>query len=170
MVSQINMKKTRYLVINRNGKQPKCNLHFGDNIVKQINEYCHLGVMITAYGSFSSAMKMLCKKGLKAMFCLLNNVNKTKQLPVEIFSDLFDKMISPVILYNCEIWGASLLRKKNYSEQNLEENLFHLQCLQEDLHMKFMKIVLGVNSKATNFAVRSKLGRFPLHIKIYTAV
>ena len=66
--------------------------------------------------------------------------------------------------------GDSLLKKKNYSEQNLVENLFHLQCLQEDLHMKFMKIALGVNSKATNFAVRSELGRFPLHIKIYTAM
>ena len=36
--------------------------------------------------------------------------------------------------------------------------------------MKFTKIALGVNSKATNFAVRSELGRFPLHIKIYTAM
>ena len=81
MCLKINMKKTQYLVINRNGKQPKCNLHFGDNIVKQTNEYCYLGVMITGCGSFSSAMKMLYKKGLKAMFCLLNNVNKTKQLP-----------------------------------------------------------------------------------------
>ena len=33
-----------------------------------------------------------------------------------------------------------------------------------------MKIVLGVNSKATNFAVRSDLGRFPLHIRIFTAM
>ena len=79
-------------------------------------------------------------------------------------------MIFPVILYNCEIRAASLLKKKNYSEQNLAENLFHLQCLQEDLHMKFTKIVLGVNSKANNFAVRSELGRFPLHIKIYIAM
>ena len=33
-----------------------------------------------------------------------------------------------------------------------------------------MKIALGINSKATNFAVMSELGRFPLHIKIYTAM
>ena len=66
--------------------------------------------------------------------------------------------------------GASLLKKKNYSELNLVENLFHLQCLQEDLHMKFMKITLGVNSKATNFEVRSESGRFPLHIIIHTAM
>ena len=36
--------------------------------------------------------------------------------------------------------------------------------------MKFMKIALGVNSKDTYFAVRSELGQFPLHIKIYTAM
>ena len=36
--------------------------------------------------------------------------------------------------------------------------------------MTFMKIALRVNSKATNFAVRSELGRFPLHIKTYTAM
>ena len=104
-----------------NGKQPKCKLHFGDNIV---NQYCYLGVMITACGSFSSAMKMLYKKGIKAIFCLLNSVNKTKQLPVKILLDLSDKMIFPVISYNCEKWGASLLKQKNYSEQNLVENLF----------------------------------------------
>ena len=97
------MKKTQYLAINSNGKQPEYKLYFRDKIVKQTNEYCYIGVMITSSGSLSSAMKMLYKKGLKAMFCLLNTVNKKKQLPVKILSDLFDKMISPVILCNCEI-------------------------------------------------------------------
>ena len=36
--------------------------------------------------------------------------------------------------------------------------------------MKFIKIALRVNSKATNFAVGSELDRFPLHIKIYTVI
>ena len=55
MVSSNKHEKTRYLAINRNGKQPKFELYFGDKIVKQANEYCYLGVMITACGSFSSA-------------------------------------------------------------------------------------------------------------------
>ena len=45
MVSQNKHEKTQYLLISRNGKQPKCKLHFVDNIVKQTNEYCYLGVM-----------------------------------------------------------------------------------------------------------------------------
>ena len=116
---QINMKKTQYLVINRNGKQPMRKLHFGDMIVMQTNEYRYLGVMITACGSFSSAMKMLYKKGLKALFCLLNSVNKTKQLLVKILLDLSDKMISQVILYNCEIWRASLLKRRTTVSKTL---------------------------------------------------
>ena len=63
MVSPNKHEKTQYLVINSNCKQPKCKLHFEDNIVKQTNEYCYLGLMITACASFSSAMKMLYKKG-----------------------------------------------------------------------------------------------------------
>ena len=42
---QIIMKKTMYLVIDRNGKQPMCRLYFGDKIVKRPNEYCYLGVI-----------------------------------------------------------------------------------------------------------------------------
>ena len=53
-------------------------------------------------------------------------------------------------------------KEKNFSEQNVIENLFRLQCLEEDLHKKFMKIALGVNSKATNLAVRSELGQFQI--------
>ena len=53
--------------------------------MKQTNEYRNLGVMITACGSFSSAMKMLYKKDLKAMFCLLNTVNKTSNLSLKSY-------------------------------------------------------------------------------------
>ena len=81
MVSPNKYEKDRVLVINRNGKQPKCTLYFGDKTVKQTNEYYY--VMITECGLFSSAMRMLHKKDLKAIFCLLNTVNKTKQLPVK---------------------------------------------------------------------------------------
>ena len=33
-----------------------------------------------------------------------------------------------------------------------------------------MKVVLGVHSKVCNLAVRSELGRLPLHIKIFSSV
>ena len=39
----------------------------------------------------------------------------------------------------------------------------------EKLQIKMYKIILGVNTKTTNSAVRSELGRFPMHIPILSS-
>ena len=78
-------------------------------------------------------------------------------------------MVAPIILYNSEIWGAYLFRNKQILCEN-NEFLFDLKNISKDLHIKFMKVVLGVHSKACNLAVRSELGRLPLHIKIFSSV
>ena len=78
-------------------------------------------------------------------------------------------MVVPIILYNSEIWGAYLFRNKQILCEN-NEFLFDLKNISEDLHIEFMKVVLGVHSKTCNLAVRSELGRLPLHIKIFSSV
>ena len=74
-----------------------------------------------------------------------------------------------VVLHNSEIWGAYLFRNKQILCEN-NELLFDLKNILEDLHIKFMKVVLGVHSKTCNLAVRSELGRLPLDIKIFSSV
>ena len=62
-------------------------------------------------------------------------------------SELFAKMITPILLYGSEVW--------------------EIYCIKEidKLHIKFCKYVLGVKTQTSNFAVYGELGRFPLHIK-----
>ena len=38
------------------------------------------------------------------------------------------------------------------------------------MHNKVCKMALGVHSKASNHAVKGELGRFPLHLIIYTRI
>ena len=38
------------------------------------------------------------------------------------------------------------------------------------LQIKMYKMILGVNTKATNSAVRVELGKFPLHIMIFPTI
>ena len=61
-------------------------------------------------------------------------------------SELFNKMITPILLYVSEVW--------------------EIYCIKEidKLHIKFCKYVLGVKTQISNFAVY-ELGRFPLYIK-----
>ena len=83
--------------------------------------------------------------------------------------NLFDKMVVRIILYNSETWGTYLFRDKDLLCGN-NEFLFDLKNISEDLHIKFIEVVLGMHSKACNLAVRSELGRLPLHIKIFSSV
>ena len=135
-------------------------------MVTQTNSYCYLGTMISSCGSFSLAMRTQYKKGIKAMVALLSSINRTKNTSPKLLLNLFYKMVVPIILYNSEIWGAYLFRNKQILCEN-NEFLFDLKNILEDLHIKFMKVVLGVHSKTCNLAVRSEIGRLPLHIKIF---
>ena len=166
---KINLTKTKCMIITRNGHGEKLNFKFNGEGVTQTNSYCYLGTMISSCGSFSLAMRTQYKKGIKAMFALLSSINRTKNASPKLLLNLFDKMVVPIILYNSEIWGAYLFRNKQMLCEN-NDFLFDLKNILEDLHIKFMKVVLGVNSKTCNLAVRSELGRLPLHIKIFSSV
>ena len=76
--------------------------------------------------------------------------------------------MKPIALYGSELWVPY---KQCYKGKSVDE-LFKmaLKCNSEfeKVHIRFCKYVLGVNSKACNFAVHSKLGQFPLLITTLT--
>ena len=78
---------------------------------------------------------------------------------MRLFLKLFDSLVKPILLYNCEIWDAYTSR--NSSFQLFKEKLFQTKLMCEKLQIKMYKIILGVNTKTTNSGVRSELGRFP---------
>ncbi len=69
-------------------------------------------------------------------------------LPIDLQLDLFDRMIVPIMLYDCEVWGS-----ENYIET-------------EKLYLKFFKHILWVHGRTTNNMVYGELGRFSLEIQI----
>ena len=125
--------------------------------------------MISSKSAFNPVINVLYKKAIRAMFALHSATNKSKQTSPKIPLDFFDKMIVPIVSYNCEIWGAYPFKEKRFNGKS-KDSIFELHFLEEDLHMKYMEITLGVNSKACDLAVRSESGRYPLHMNIFTAV
>ena len=62
-------------------------------------------------------------------------------------------MISPILTYNSEIWGA-------YAKPDVKT------AHKSRRRLQFCKRYLAVNSKASNIACRAALGRLPLYITI----
>ena len=61
---------------------------------------------------------------------------------------LFDKVVEPILLYGCEIWGFG---KNNIIERD---------------HLKFCKLLLRLKVSRPNFMVYGELGRYSLEIDI----
>ena len=55
---------------------------------------------------YEKAIRKQLDQGRKAQFSLLVKANKL-ELPIDIQCNLFEKLVFPIMLYGCEIWGDS---------------------------------------------------------------
>ena len=91
------------------------------------------------------------------MYNLLGNANKFFARNLKILIDLFNKMILPICTCNCEVWRASFFSSKSLPSNFLSEK----QCKNpiDKLQGSFLKHILGVHSRASNWAVESETNR-----------
>ena len=59
---------------------------------------------------------------------------------------LYDKLVLPVVYYNCEIWG------------------FHAAREVERTHLLFCKNILKLNSRTADYLIYGELGGYPLKL------
>ena len=157
----INSSKTKVLVFNKAGRHIKQKFTYSDSLIDCVQSYKYLGIHFTASGSFSFAQNELYKRALKAYYKLSKDFLSFHP-NVKIALHLFDHTVLPILLYGSEIWGCfnpftSKFANKDITLCDIFQNF---KC--ETLHLKVCKQILGVHRKATNFAVLSELGRFPI--------
>ena len=61
-----------------------------------VKSYSYLGTIISHNGQFKFNINELCKKGSRAMYTRLGNINKFHAGNIKILIDLFNKMILPI--------------------------------------------------------------------------
>ena len=75
--------------------------------------------------------------------------------------------MKPIVLCGSEIWGMLKSNSAACKEAaiNISEKIYQ-NNVADEINLKFCKFTLGVNSKSSNIAVLSELGRFPLYFNI----
>ena len=129
--------------------KPKTNLKFfyQNTEIEIVEKFNYLGVIFTKTCNFDSTKKLLADKALKAMYEVLK-LGRLFKLSVKILLDLFDKMVKPILLYGCEIWGFG-------NNESLER-----------VHLKFCKLLLNLKTSTPNYMIYGELGRLPIAIDI----
>jgi hypothetical protein len=167
---EANPKKTKCLVFARGNKcKTPNNFHMGETPLQMCDSYCYLGVVFARSGSMKTAAQVLNDKAIGAMFSIIRNINKHYACNISLLLELFDKMVIPISTYNSEVWGVNILPHNMKNNEYLSTNNL-AKTLIEGLHVKFVKMILGLSQKASNWAVMSEVGRYPIAIKVFSAI
>lgn len=154
---KVNISKTKVIIFNKAGKTVKGNVFkFDGNLVEIVNEYKYLGIIFKPSGTFTDGINYLCKKALKASFCIRKAIGSDK-MNTPLFLKLYEQCVKPILLYCSEVWaGERLINQAGPIERRYDT------LSTERIQLKFCKFVLGVHKSASNIAVRAELGLFPI--------
>ncbi len=143
----VNTSKTKVVIFSRGKVRKHPQFKFGDDVLDVVDEYVYLGTTFNYNGLFKKAIKKQVNQARRAMYALLAKAKKLA-LPVDIQCELFNQIVTPILLYGCEIWGF--------------ENLDQVQVF----HRKFLKNVLKLNKRTANCMVYGEVGCFDLNMTV----
>ena len=166
---RINIQKTKAIIFNKSGKIFRREFKIGNQPIQVTDSYVYLGITFTPSSSFLLAQKNLYCKATRSLYGFLSEVNIYNGASVSAVPKRFYSFVSPMLLCNCEIWGCFLKSVGNNYEKFVSR-IFDERITPENMYNKVCKMALGVHSKASNHAVKGELGRFPLHLIIYTRI
>ena len=134
-----NIDKTK-IVIFRSGRTPQ-NLSFKYNgsEIEVVKNFNYLDIIFSKTGNFNLAKKRLVDKAVVSMYAVLK-LGREHNLSIKCLLSLFDKMVKPILLYGCEIWG------------------FGNNDVLEKVHLKFCKMILNHKTSTPNYMIYGELG------------
>ena len=166
----INVKKTKIIVFNKQGKTPpNVKFTFQSNELEIVKQTKYLGLIFSNTGAFKSAVSNLKDKGNKALFKIYKSFANTPK-PIKTMIHLFDSLIKPIQTYGSDIWGAYCINIDKILGKNPGKTQLYFKQDLEKLHTSWCKYTLQVHDKSTNIAVLAELGRYPLTIDVITGM
>ncbi|MEW8546895.1 MAG: reverse transcriptase family protein [Candidatus Thiodiazotropha sp.] len=147
----VNISKTKVLIFTSGRYLQNLHFYFKGIEIQQVTEYKYLGIYLSRSGSYLNCKKHIAEQANTAMFSLLRKI-RILNLPIEMQIDLFNKLIKPILLYACEIWGFG----------NLD--------IIERVQLKFYKFILNLKKSTPSYMIYGELGVYPLKIDIQTRI
>lgn len=140
----VNASKTKIVIFSRGKTRKKPLFKLGNDTIEVCDHYTYLGIVFNFNGKFKKAISKQVSQARHAMFALLSKAAKL-MLPFDITCDLFDKLVLPILLYGCEVWGI--------------ENIDYIEIF----YKQFLRRLLKVNKFTANCMLYGEVGKYKLH-------
>ena len=123
------------------------NFNLGGHKLDICTDFKYLGVIFSRNMHFHQPKKHNVEQARKAMHVLFKRIRKF-DIPIDLQLYLFDHVILPIALYDCEIWG------------------FENSQIIENLHNGFLRQIINLRKKSPIYVLHAELGRHPIQINI----
>ena len=146
------------MIFNKGGlKFERFSFQYMNDQIEIVQNYCYLGIELSAAGTFNLAISKLKEKSNKALF---NLKYFDTQGNIDVAMKLFKSLVVPIATYASEVWAPYFLHNLN------EENFMQIceRVPTEQVHVKLCRFLLGVHRKSCTAAVKGELGNYPLLI------
>lgn len=109
---EVNVDKTKVVVFSLKRKTAKPQIKFNKELLDIMQSYKYLGLEFNERLNWEQCTKKTLQEMWKATFLLQNKCRTAEIWYWNIISSLFQRLITPVFLYGCEVWGTSISRSK----------------------------------------------------------
>jgi hypothetical protein len=146
----MNISKTVTMVFGGNRSQTEVRITYRDQILKQVEEFRYLGMTFHwSKGPIHGGL-ILATAAKGAMNALISHSKNENITDIRLLCQLFDSLITPILLYGCEIWGHNKKMTKTV----------------DGIYNGFLKRLLGVPTGTDSNVVLAELGQIPMRIKM----
>ena len=118
-------------------KDTYVNFVYDNNNLEEVPSYKYLGIDIHHKLNWNHSIKKRINGGWKSYFGLENNCKSTNLVMWDKKKLLFETLVTPVILYGCEVWGCNISRE---SWRNIKQ--IQKQCITYNLIIKIIPPIL----------------------------
>ncbi len=104
---QVNASKTKCMIMSL-GKvsTDKMSFSYGNAELDIVESYKYLGLLITYNWNVTKMIQDRIDKANRAIFMIRRAISSVQNVSIDLALSMFDKRISPVLLFGCPIWGV----------------------------------------------------------------
>ena len=144
----VNVAKTKVIVFQH--RKTACPaFYFGGEEIARVDAFKYLGIVFHGTRGLSCAIEQLAVAARKALFAMLGRCRQLRIHKPDMKCKLFDCLVRPILSYACELWSV-IVGSKTAMKQL------------EQVHIGFLRRLLGVPVSTTKKLIYAEFGRLPL--------
>jgi len=140
---EVNASKTKVVIFSKGKCKILPTFYFNRTKLDIVEDFSYLGIKFNYNGRLNKTTKHLSDQARKAMFSVLKK-SRTLFLDIDLQLHLFDTLVTPVLLYGCEVWGVN------------DVNII------QQFQLKYLKQLLNMKKSTPNVMVFGELGVLPI--------